>query len=148
MCPRAPCQPKGQHPAHTGSHRVQLVLLCLSQSLHSFPLKRLPDPPITFDWTQFRFGVWGQRAPGGFRAKLQRWAGGSLCPTHFTHCPKSPHTAVHPLLKGLTHKLGIVVGLLHGRVLRRKLQHGAQLLEILLQVHVSWRTSMQPAVLT
>lgn len=154
MCPWALSQPLGQHPVHTGSPGA---LQCGSSSPLSLPvyvvkstvspLLGLPDPPITFDWAQFRLGVWGQGAPGGFGARSQCWAGGSLCGAQVAHNPEGPHVAVHPSFEGLTHKLGVALSLLHGGLLGRQPQHGAQLLETLLQVLVPWRTCMEPAVL-
>lgn len=111
------------------------------------PLFGLPDPPIAFDWGQFRLGVWGQRAPGGLGARSHGWARGSLCGAHVACNPEGPYAAVHPLIKGLTHQLGFTLGLLHGRLLGRQLQHRVQLLEVLLQVKITWRTCMEPAVL-
>lgn len=111
------------------------------------PLLGLPDPPITFDWAQFRLGVWGQRAPGGLGARSHGWARRSLCGAQVACYPEGPYAAVHPRFQRLTHQLGFTLGLLHGGVLGRQLQHGAQLLEALLQVQVTWRTCMEPAVL-
>ncbi len=122
--------------------RVQLRLslsVYVPQSTVS-PLLGLPDPPVAFDWAQLRLGVRGQRAPGGLGARSHGWARGSLCGAQVACNPEGPYAAVHPRLKGLTHQLGFTLGLLHGRLLGRQLQHGAQLLEALLQVQVTWRT--------
>lgn len=129
--------------------QVQLFL-CLPARVFKptvFPLQGLPDPPVTFDWAQFRFGVRGQRAPGCLGAKSHSWARGSLCGAHVACNPEGPYAAVHPRFKGLTHQLGFTLGLLHGRLLERQLQHGAQLLEALLQVQVTRRACVEPAVL-
>lgn len=111
------------------------------------PLLGLPDTSVTFDRAQFRLGVWGQGAPGGFRAKYQSWAGGRLCGAHVACDPERPNAAVHPLLQRLVHQLGFAARLLHGRLLRRQLQHGAELLHALLQVQVAWRARVEPTVL-
>lgn len=104
------------------------------------PLLGLPDPSIAFDWAQFRFGVWGQGAPGRFGAKSHCRAEGSLFGAQVIRNPESPYTHVHPRFKGMTHELGVMLGLLHGRVLGRELQDATELLETLLQIQVSWRS--------
>lgn len=129
--------------------QVQLFLClpaCVFEPTVS-PLQGLPDPPITFDWAQFRFGVRGQRAPGCLGARSHGWARGSLSGAHVACNPEGPYAAVHPCFKRLTHQLGFTLGLLHGGLLGRQLQHRAQLLEALLQVQVTRRACMEPAVL-
>lgn len=154
VCPWALRQPLRQYLVHTGSPgALQCRSSSLSVCLHMYwkftvsPLLGLPDPPITLDWAQFRLGVWWQRAPGGLGARSHSWARWSLCDTHVACYPEVPYAAVHPCFQRLTHQLGFPLGLLHGGLLGRQLQYGAQLLEALLQVQVTRRTCMEPAVL-
>lgn len=150
------CSRELSHPSrlyHTGSSGA---LQQRSSSLLSLPayvlklsvtsLSRLPDPPIAFYWPQFRLRVWGQRAPGRLGAEFCCGAGGSLCGAHIVCYPEGPYAAVHPLLQRLTHQPGFTLGFLHGGLVRRQLQHRAQLLIALLQVQVTWRTCVEPAV--
>lgn len=106
------------------------------------PLLGLPDPSVAFDWAQFGLGVWGQGAPGSFGAKSQCGAGRSMFGAQVARNPEGPYTAVHPRFKGLTHELGVMLRLLHGRVLGRELEDTTELLETLLQVQVPWRSSV------
>lgn len=121
----------------------QFACICVKVS----PLSGLPNPPINFYWAQFGLGVWGKRTPGCLATKSHSWARRGLCGTNFTRYPEGPYTAVHPRFQRLTHQLGFPLGLLHGGLLGRQLQHGAQLLEVLLQVQVTGRTCVEPAIL-
>lgn len=131
------------------SHLISKKLLKPVQLSRSLPVRvlkstvsvllRLPDSPVTFDLAQFRLRVWGQGAPRGLRARSQGWAGGLLCGTKVVYNPKGPHRAIHPCFKGLAHQLSVALGRLHGRLLGGKLQHGVQLLKVVIQVNVSRR---------
>ncbi|TNN83396.1 hypothetical protein EYF80_006377 [Liparis tanakae] len=97
------------------------------------PPSGLPDPPVAFDGAQFRLGVGGQRAPGGPGARPRGGARGRRRGAQPARGPEGPDAAVHPRLEGPTHQLGFTPRLLQGRLLGGQLQHGAQLLEALLQ---------------
>lgn len=111
------------------------------------PLRALPDPPVTFHRAQFRLGVRRHGAPGGFGAESHRGAGGSLWGAETARDPEVFDAAVHPGLEGPPHQLGSALRLLGRRLSGGQLQHGAQLLEALVQVQVAWGACVEPAVL-
>lgn len=129
----------------TGPALHQSASSCSADSLR--PLLGLPDASVAFDRAQFGLGVRGQGAPGGLRAQPQGRAGGRPRGAHVARDPEGPDAAVHPLLQRATQQLGSTASLQHGGLLRRQLQHGAELLHALLQVHVSRWASVEPNVL-
>lgn len=127
-------------------HSCGLFFRAFGALLHLFELARLPNATVFFDWPQFWFGVRGQGTPRGLGAESYGGTGGGLLRANVSHDPESPDRAVHPGLQLLPHQGGLLLRLLQGGLTGRQLQYVGELLEALLQIHVTWWTCVYPTM--